>query len=215
MDTTMFDLIPKIKTKLHIVMIIDNSYVFDAKATADLKEQFTFLDTVIFQKAYREYVHIDFIHFEGGEVKTFNNQSKGSLVDLLDHPGLPKFGPALEIALRQLDEVIQAKSPIKPWLFMLHHGYKIGDIGWDKLVKLVTEKRIFYRGFILNDSIKINAILDGVTPLPFAKVKAGKMNDMFSFIFRLAQQRVNSPEDQGVTLPTREAIALWSEVPNK
>lgn len=212
---TMFDLLPKIKTKLHMVMIIDNSYVFDAKANADLNEQLTILDKTLFQKAYRDYVHIDFVYFEGNQVKTFDNQSKASLVELLDHPGLPKFGPALEIALSKLDTVIQAKSPIKPWLFMLHHGYKIGDIGWDKLVKLVTEKRIFYRGFILNDSIKINAILDGVTPLPFVKVKAGKTKEMFSFIFRLAQQRVNSPEEQGVTLPTREAIALWSEVPNK
>jgi hypothetical protein len=215
MDLAMFELVPKIKTKLHIVMVIDNGYVFDAQAQADLKQQLTILDTVIFQKAYRDFVHIDFIHFQGQEVKVFDNQTKTSLATLIDNLGLPKFGPALELALSRLDQVIQAKSPIKPWFFMLHHGYKIGEVGWEKLVKLFTEKRMFFRGFILNDSIKINAISEGVTSLPFAKVKAGKIKEMFTFIFRLAQQRVNSPEDQGVTLPTREAIALWSEVPSK
>jgi hypothetical protein len=215
MDTTIFELVPKIKTKLHIVMVIDNSYVFDAQAHADLKEQLTVLDSVIFQKAYREFVHVDCIYFEGQEVKLIDNQIKASLANLMDFSGLPKFGPALELALSQLDQVIQAKSPIKPWFFMLHHGYKVGEVGWDKLIKLVTEKRVFFRGFILNDSIKINAISEGVTSLPFAKVKAGKIKEMFTFIFRLAQQRVNSPEEQGVTLPTREEIALWSEVPSK
>jgi len=215
MDTKWFELTPKIKSKLHMVMVIDNSYVFDEKAKADLKEQLTFLDTVVFQKAYRDFVHVDCVYFEGYEVKTFSNQTKASFAELLDQPGLPKFGPALEIALSKLEQVISAKSPIKPWFFMLHHGYKVGDVSWEKLVKMVNEKRIFFRGFILNDTIKINAILEGVNPLPFAKVKSGKLNEMFAFIFKLAQQRGNTPEDQNVTLPTREAIALWSEVPNK
>ena len=39
MDLAMFELVPKIKTKLHIVMVIDNGYVFDAQAQADLKQQ--------------------------------------------------------------------------------------------------------------------------------------------------------------------------------
>jgi hypothetical protein len=140
MDTTMFELVPKIKTKLHIVMVIDNSYVFDAQARADLKEQLTVLDSVIFQKAYREFVHVDCIYFEGQEVKLIDNQIKASLANLMDFSGLPKFGPALELALSQLDQVIQAKSPIKPWFFMLHHGYKVGEVGWDKLIKFLYNR---------------------------------------------------------------------------
>jgi hypothetical protein len=46
-------------------------------------------------------------------------------------------------------------------------------------------------------------------------VKPNKLADMFTFIFKLAQDRAQTPESENVKLPGKDAIALWSEVLSK
>ncbi len=211
MDTSMFNLSPKLKEPLHMVMLLDNSYVFDSASLTDLKKQFEVLDQHIFQKEFRSFVHIDLIYFDGFEVKKINNQSNGSFLKCLEISGLPKIGEALTQSLDQIESIIKKGPLIKPWLFIFHQGFKVGDIPWDRLIKLSNEKKLFFRGFILNQTIKLNAIQDGITSLPYIKLKPGKIPDMLEFIFKLCQQRVGMPEDQSIKLPSKEAFALWGE----
>jgi hypothetical protein len=211
MDTSMFNLSPKLKEPLHMVMLLDNSYVFDSASLTDLKKQFEVLDQHIFQKEFRSFVHIDLIYFDGFEVKKINNQSNGSFLKCLEIFGLPKIGEALTQSLDQIESIIKKGPLIKPWLFIFHQGFKVGDIPWDRLIKLSNEKKLFFRGFILNQTIKLNAIQDGITSLPYIKLKPGKISDMLEFIFKLCQQRVGMPEDQSIKLPSKEAFALWGE----
>jgi hypothetical protein len=211
MDTSMFILSPKLKGPLHMVMLLDNSYVFDSASLTDLKKQFEVLDQHIFQKEFRSFVHIDLIYFDGFEVKKINNQSNGSFLKCLEIFGLPKIGEALTQSLDQIESIIKKGPLIKPWLFIFHQGFKVGDIPWDRLIKLSNEKKLFFRGFILNQTIKLNAIQDGITSLPYIKLKPGKIPDMLEFIFKLCQQRVGMPEDQSIKLPSKEAFALWGE----
>jgi septum formation topological specificity factor MinE len=65
MDTSMFQLQPKLKEPLQIVFLLDNSYIFDTDALEDLKKQLEVIDRYVFQKEYRQYVHIDVLYFDG------------------------------------------------------------------------------------------------------------------------------------------------------
>jgi len=207
----MFQLQPKLKEPLQIVFLLDNSYIFDTDALEDLKKQFEVIDRYVFQKEYRQYVHIDVLYFDGFEVKSMSNQTLGSFSKCLMQQGLPKIGEGLMLALDKLETIIKTSAALKPWFFILHQGFKVGDIPWEKLSKLTNEKKIFFRGFVLNQTIKINAILDNIVTLPYIRIKPGKMSDMFEYIFKLSQQRVALPEDQSIKLPPKEAVALWGD----
>jgi hypothetical protein len=211
MDTNMFQLQPKLKEPLQIVFLLDNSYIFDTDALEDLKKQLEVTDRYVFQKEYRQYVHIDVLYFDGFEVKSMSNQTSGSFSKCLMQQGLPKIGEGLMLALDKLETIIKTSAALKPWFFILHQGFKVGDIPWEKLSKLTNEKKIFFRGFVLNQTIKINAILDNIVTLPYIRIKPGKMSDMFEYIFKLSQQRVALPEDQSIKLPPKEAVALWGD----
>ena len=207
----MFQLQPKLKEPLQIVFLLDNSYIFDTDALEDLKKQLEVTDRYVFQKEYRQYVHIDVLYFDGFEVKSMSNQTSGSFSKCLMQQGLPKIGEGLMLALDKLEMIIKTGAVLKPWFFILHQGFKVGDIPWVKLSKLTNEKKIFFRGFVLNQSIKLNAILDNIVTLPYIRIKPGKMSDMFEYIFKLSQQRVALPEDQSIKLPPKEAVALWGD----
>jgi len=207
----MFQLQPKLKEPLQIVFLLDNSYIFDTDALEDLKKQLEVIDRYVFQKEYRQYVHIDVLYFDGFEVKSMSNQTLGSFSKCLMQQGLPKIGEGLMLALDKLETIIKTSAALKPWFFILHQGFKVGDIPWEKLSKLTNEKKIFFRGFVLNQTIKINAILDNIVTLPYIRIKPGKMSDMFEYIFKLSQQRVALPEDQSIKLPPKEAVALWGD----
>jgi len=211
MDTSMFQLQPKLKEPLQIVFLLDNSYIFDADALADLKEQFEVIDRYVFQKEYRSWVHIEVIYFDGFEVKSMTNQSAGSFSKCLMQQGLPKIGEGLMLAIDKLETMIKKGAVLKPWFFMLHQGFKVGEVPWDKLTKLTNDKKIFFRGFVLNQTIKINAILDHIVTLPYIRIKPGKISDMFEFIFKLSQQRVALPEEQSIKLPPKETVAFWGD----
>jgi hypothetical protein len=211
MNTSIFELQPKIKEPLHIVLLLDNSYIFDKDALEDLKKQFDAIDNYVFQKEFRQYVHIDLIYFDGMTVKDISNQSKGSFLTCLEQQGLPKIGKGLVVAVEKLETIIKQGAVLKPWFFILNQGFKVGDIAWEKLLKLANEKKIFFRGFVLNQTIKFNAIPDNLVSLPYIRVKPGKISDMFEFIFKLSQQRVNIPEDQSIKLPPKEALAIWGD----
>ncbi len=211
MDTSMFQLQPKIKEPLQIVLLLDNSYIFDADALEDLKKQFEVMDRFVFQKEYRQFVHIEVIYFDGFEVKSVSNQTAGSFSKCLMQHGLPKIGEGLMLAIDKLETIIKKGAVLKPWFFMLHQGFKVGDVPWDKLSKLTNEKKIFFRGFVLNQTIKTNAIQDSIVTLPYIRIKPGKINDMFEFIFKLSQQRVALPEEQSIKLPPKEAVAQWGD----
>ena len=207
----MFQLQPKLKEPLQIVFLLDNSYIFDTDAIEDLKKQLEVIDRYVFQKEYRQYVHIDVLYFDGFEVKSMSNQTLGSFSKCLMQQGLPKIGEGLMLALDKLETIIKTSAALKPWFFILHQGFKVGDIPWEKLSKLTNEKKIFFRGFVLNQTIKINAIIDNIVTLPYIRIKPGKMSDMFEYIFKLSQQRVALPEDQSIKLPPKEAVALWGD----
>lgn len=207
----MFQLQPKLKEPLQIVFLLDNSYIFDTDALEDLKKQLEVIDRYVFQKEYRQYVHIDVLYFDGFEVKSMSNQTLGSFSKCLMQQGLPKIGEGLMLALDKLETIIKTSAALKPWFFILHQGFKVGDIPWEKLSKLTNEKKIFFRGFVLNQTIKINAIIDNIVTLPYIRIKPGKMSDMFEYIFKLSQQRVALPEDQSIKLPPKEAVALWGD----
>ena len=207
----MFQLQPKLKESLQIVFLLDNSYIFDTDALEDLKKQLEVIDRYVFQKEYRQYVHIDVLYFDGFEVKSMSNQTLGSFSKCLMLQGLPKIGEGLMLALDKLETIIKTSAALKPWFFILHQGFKVGDIPWEKLSKLTNEKKIFFRGFVLNQTIKINAIIDNIVTLPYIRIKPGKMSDMFEYIFKLSQQRVALPEDQSIKLPPKEAVALWGD----
>jgi uncharacterized protein YegL len=211
METSMFQLQPKLKEPLQIVFLLDNSYIFDTDAIEDLKKQLEVIDRYVFQKEYRQYVHIDVLYFDGFEVKSMSNQTVGSFSKCLMQQGLPKIGEGLMLALDKLETIIKTSAALKPWFFILHQGFKVGDIPWEKLSKLTNEKKIFFRGFVLNQTIKINAIIDNIVTLPYIRIKPGKMSDMFEYIFKLSQQRVALPEDQSIKLPPKEAVALWGD----
>lgn len=207
----MFQLQPKLKEPLQIVFLLDNSYIFDTDALEDLKKQFEVIDRYVFQKEYRQYVHIDVLYFDGFEVKSMSNQTSGSFSECLMQQGLPKIGEGLILAIDKLENIIKNGAVLKPWFFMLHQGFKVGDIPWDMLSKLTNEKKIFFRGFVLNQTIKINAIIDSIVTLPYIRIKTGKIIDMFEFIFKLTQQRVAIPEHQSIKLPPKEAVAFWGD----
>lgn len=207
----MFQLQPKLKEPLQMVLLLDNSYIFDTDALEDLKKQFEIIDRYVFQKEYRQHVHIDVIYFDGFEVKSMSNQTSGSFSTCLMQQGLPKIGEGLMLAMDKLETIIKSGAVLKPWFFMLHQGFKVGNVPWDKLSKLMNEKKIFFRGFVLNQTIKINAIQDSIVSLPYVRIKPGKSSDMLEYIFKLSQQRVALPEDQGIKPPPKEAVALWGD----
>jgi len=211
MDKSMFTLTPKLKEPLHMVMLLDNSYIFDSNTLDDLKKQFEILDEFIFKKEFKSFVHIDLVYFDGFEVKMMNNQTNGSFLNSLEIKGLPKLGEGLTLALDVLENIIKKGTLIKPWFFILHQGFKIGDIPWERLIKVSNEKKIFFRGFVLSESIKLIAIQESILALPYIKVKPGKISDMFEFVFKLSQQRVGISEDQSIKLPPKEALAVWGD----
>lgn len=211
MDQSIFQLSPKIKEPLHIFFLLDNSFIYDDKAREKLRKDFTILDQFIFKKEYSKHVHIEWIYFENFSIKALTNQSQDSLVSCLDKEGLPKFGGALELALDKIDTILQEVPKIKPWLFMLHQGFKVGSIEWNRLAKYALDKKIFFRGFVLNDTISISAIQEIVYNLPYMRIKQGKISEMFDFIFQLAQQRVGMSEDQNIKLPSKDVFARWGD----
>jgi hypothetical protein len=81
MDKSMFTLTPKLKEPLHMVMLLDNSYIFDSNTLDDLKKQFEILDEFIFKKEFKSFVHIDLVYFDGFEVKMMNNQTNSSFLN--------------------------------------------------------------------------------------------------------------------------------------
>ncbi len=211
MDTTVFQLHPKLKEPLQILFLLDNSYISDPHALADLKQQLEIIDRYVFQKEYRQFVQIEVFYFDGFEVKSMSNQSAGSFSKCLMQQGLPKIGEGLSLAIDKLESIIKKGAVLKPWFFMLHQGFKVGNVPWEKLSKLTNDKKIFFRGFVLNQTIKINAIFDSIVTLPYIRIKSGKISDMFEFIFKLSQQRVALPEDQSIKLPPKEAVAFWGD----
>jgi hypothetical protein len=215
MTESLFLLKPVIKHPLHVFFIVDNSYVYDETAKVDLEKQLRVLDQHVFHSDYRDVISIQWFYFKDHTVNTSSNQKNKSMSSILEVSGLPQFGEALTQALSSLDAVIQSGNPLKPWFFILHHGFSVGPPSWDKLSKILAEKKVFFRGFIISQSIKITAIQDAIMPLPYVRVKSGRLTDMFTFIFKLAQDRVQTPEAENVKLPGKEAIALWSEVLSK
>ena len=215
MNESLFVLKPVIKHPLHIFFIIDNSYVVDEAAKSDLAMQLKVLDQYIFQSEYRDVISIQWFYFKDHDVTTMNNQKNKPISGILEVSGLPKFGEALTQALSFIDTIIQSGNPLKPWFFMMHHGFSVGLPGWEKLSKILAEKKVFFRGFIMSQSIKLTSIQDAILPLPYIRVKPNKLADMFTFIFKLAQDRAQTPESENVKLPGKDAIALWSEVLSK
>ena len=215
MTEKLFLLKPVIKHPLHMVFVIDNSYVFDEAAKLDLEKQLKILDQYIFQSEYREVISIQWFYFSEYKVLSMSNQKNKPISGIIEVAGLPNFGEALKQAIASLDAIIQSGNPLKPWFFMLHHGFQVGDPAWDKLSKVLAEKKVFFRGFIMNQSIKLSAIQEAILPLPYVRVKPGQLADLFNFVFKLAQDRVQTPESENVKLPGKEAIAMWSEVLTK
>jgi hypothetical protein len=193
--------------KIHL--LIDTSYIQSKTQQAVFLEQLKLLEQFIFLDDYKKHVQVLFYYFNGFKVEVLDSHRQTSLSSLIDAKGLPKVAQAIEMMSQQAT-LDKDTLPTKPWLFFFVHGFSIQNTPLPMFESLLKQNFIFSRGFLLSNDIKLDRLLE-LTPRPgFLKVIEDKLEYPLAFIFQQAKSRVETPIQQGLSLPSTDFFKIWS-----